>query len=150
MKGTILDVNAGAGTGLIAGDDGKRYTFASAEWRGQTLGQAGQKVDFEAQDDTSTATAVFPDRAASADDSSKKIVAGLLALFLGGLGIHKFYLGYTKEGVIMLVVFLLGFILLTIPSVVIGVIAFIEGIIYLTRSNADFERIYVTGRKPWF
>ena len=144
MKGSILDINAGSG--LIAGDDGKRYSFASTEWRGQTPGQAGQKVDFEAQGDM--ATAIYPDK--STDDSSKRILAGVLAILLGGLGIHKFYLGYTKEGVIMLVVFVLGFILFSLPSIVIGIIAFIEGIIYLTKSNADFERIYVIGRKPWF
>ena len=36
-----------------------------------------------------------------------KMAAGLLAIFLGSLGIHKFYLGYTKEAVIMLLVSLL-------------------------------------------
>ena len=39
-------------------------------------------------------------QAAGAD---KKIVTGILAIVLGGLGIHKFILGYQKEGVIMLV-----------------------------------------------
>ena len=35
---------------------------------------------------------------------NKKIVAGILGILLGGLGIHKFYLGYTTAGIIMLVV----------------------------------------------
>ena len=35
--------------------------------------------------------------------AEKKIVAGILAILLGALGIHKFYLGYTKEGVIQLI-----------------------------------------------
>ena len=32
----------------------------------------------------------------------------------------------------------------------IGVIALIEGIIYLTKSDEEFERIYVAGQKYWF
>ena len=42
-------------------------------------------------------------QAASGGEKSK-LTAGLLGIFLGALGIHKFYLGYTKEAVIMLVV----------------------------------------------
>ena len=40
-----------------------------------------------------------------------KLVAGLLGIFLGGFGVHKFYLGYTKEGIIMLAVWLVGLLL---------------------------------------
>ena len=36
--------------------------------------------------------------------AEKKVVAGVLAILLGGLGIHKFYLGYTTAGIIMIVV----------------------------------------------
>ncbi|WP_413702474.1 hypothetical protein ACLKMH_16425 [Psychromonas sp. KJ10-10] len=50
----------------------------------------------------------------------------------------------------MLLVFLFGFILLGIPSMIIGVIAFIEFIMYLTKSDEEFEQIYVQGNKPWF
>ena len=83
------------------------------------------------------------------------IVAGLLALFLGSWGIHKFYLGYMTEGAIMLgvwfVSFLLTFVLIGIfPLMALGVVAFIEAIIYLTKSDADFERIYVQNKKAWF
>lgn len=50
----------------------------------------------------------------------------------------------------MLLVFIFGWILLGIPSLIIGVIAFVEFIIYLTKSDEEFEQIYVTGQKPWF
>ena len=43
------------------------------------------------------------------EPTKDKLVAGLLAIFIGTLGIHKFYLGYTKSGVIMLLVSLLTF-----------------------------------------
>lgn len=80
-------------------------------------------------------------------DSKSKIAAGLLAIFLGTLGIHKFYLGYTKAGIIMLLVSLLTF---GIGLMVMAVIALIEGIMYLTKSDWDFYNIYVVGEKQWF
>jgi len=82
--------------------------------------------------------------------AKNKMVAGLLGIFLGGLGIHKFYLGYSKAGVIMLVIGLVGIILAGIPSIIIGLIGFIEGIIYLTKSDEDFDMQYVQNEKQWF
>ena len=41
---------------------------------------------------------------AAVSGEKSKIAAGLLAIFLGTLGVHKFYLGYTKEGLIMLLI----------------------------------------------
>jgi len=73
---------------------------------------------------------------------NKKIVSGILAILLGYLGIHKFYLGYTKEGLIQL---LLG-LLFGIG----GLIGIIEGIIYLTKTDEDFYQTYQVGRKGWF
>ena len=83
------------------------------------------------------------------------IAAGLLALFLGTLGIHKFYLGYTKEGVILLVGTILSYLFTLIligliPLMIIGVVCLIEAILYLTKSEAEFNAIYVQGHKPWF
>ena len=83
----------------------------------------------------------------AATGSNNKVAAGICGILLGALGIHKFILGYTKEGVIMLAVTLLT---CGIGGTVIGVIGLIEGIIYLTKSDQEFVRIYVTGRKGWF
>ncbi|MGA0893095.1 MAG: TM2 domain-containing protein [Ilumatobacteraceae bacterium] len=85
--------------------------------------------------------------AAPVDASSKKLAAGLCGILLGALGIHKFVLGYTKEGLIMLLVSLLT---CGVGAVVFGVIGLVEGIIYLTKSDAEFYRTYVVGRKGWF
>ncbi len=79
--------------------------------------------------------------------SEKKLVAGLLGILLNCLGIHKFYLGYTKEGLIMLLVSLLT---CGIGTAVMWPIGLIEGIIYLTKSDEEFVATYVTGRKGWF
>ena len=76
-----------------------------------------------------------------------RTVAGLLAIFLGYLGIHKFYLGYTTEGVIMLLVSLLSGGIL---GLIVWVVAVIEGITYLTRSDAEFESTYLVVKKGWF
>ena len=78
-----------------------------------------------------------------------KVAAGLLALFLGALGIHKFYLGYTTQGVIMILCTVLGALLIVGPFVM-GIISLVEGIIYLTKTDADFDAIYVKGNKGWF
>lgn len=76
-----------------------------------------------------------------------KIDAGLLAILLGSLGIHKFYLGYTKSGVIMLLVSLLTF---GIGAAVMEVIGIIEGIIYLTKTDQEFYQTYEAQQKEWF
>lgn len=91
---------------------------------------------------------VYAQKPAGAD---KKIAAGLCGILLGGLGIHKFILGYTVEGIIMLAISLgVGFFTCGIGSAIVGVIGLVEGIIYLTKSDEEFVQTYVIGRKPWF
>lgn len=95
----------------------------------------------------------FSDSAKEAfgETDNKKILVGVLAVVLGSLGIHKFILGYNKEGIIMLVVTLvLGGITCGIGASLMGIIGLIEGIIYLTKSDADFYNTYQAGKKPWF
>jgi TM2 domain-containing membrane protein YozV len=83
--------------------------------------------------------------------SNKKLAAGLLAIFFGAFGIHKFVLGYTTPGVIMVVVTLVGGMLTCgVASFVMGVIGIIEGIIYLSKTPSDFEATYLKAVRPWF
>lgn len=91
-----------------------------------------------------------PTQSATVEYEKSKLAAGLLAIFLGTLGIHKFYLGYTKEAVIMLLVTIFGAFLLFLGPAVMGIIALIEGIMYLTKSDAQFDEMYVQNRKGWF
>lgn len=78
-------------------------------------------------------------------------MAGLLAIFLGCFGIHKFYLGYNSTGIIMLAVTVIGSIFsLGLAGMVMGVIALIEGIIYLAMGQVSFDRAYVQNKKEWF
>jgi len=78
-----------------------------------------------------------------------RTTAGILGILLGAFGAHKFYLGYTTPAVIMLVVSLVGSCLVVGPFVM-GIIGLIEGIIYLTKSDAEFQNTYVTNKKFWF
>jgi TM2 domain-containing membrane protein YozV len=57
-----------------------------------------------------------------------KVVAGLLGIFLGGLGIHRFYLGHTTIGVIQL---LLTIFLGVFTFGLVGLWGFIEGVMIL-------------------
>ena len=59
-----------------------------------------------------------------------KTTAGLLAILLGGIGAHKFYLGKTGQGILYLI-----FCWTYIP----GIIGLIEGIKYLTKNERDFH-----------
>ena len=75
--------------------------------------------------------------------AEKKTTAGLFGIFLGGLGVHKFYLGYTTEGIIQIVI--------TVFTCGIGaLVGTIEGIIYLTKSDEDFVATYITNKRGWF
>ena len=86
-----------------------------------------------------------------ASGENKKVLAGVLAILLGGFGVHKFVLGYNKEGIIILVITLiLGILTCGVAGWVMGVIGLIEGIIYLTKSDEEFYNTYQVGRKPWF
>jgi TM2 domain-containing membrane protein YozV len=87
--------------------------------------------------------------------ADKKLAAGICGILLGSLGIHKFILGYSTEGAIMLVVSVLGivfacFIIPAIGPLVMGVIGLAEGIIYLTKSDEDFVNTYIVNKKTWF
>jgi TM2 domain-containing membrane protein YozV len=81
------------------------------------------------------------------DFSGKKVAAGICGILLGALGIHKFVLGLTTPGIIMLLTTLLTCGIGYVPMHVIGLI---EGIIYLTKSDDEFYRLYAIEKKGWF
>ncbi len=72
---------------------------------------------------------------------SKRVMAGVLALLLGGFGVHKFYLGYTTAGIIYLLICCTG---------VTSMLALVDGIIYLTKSDEEFIETYQLNQKEWF
>jgi hypothetical protein len=52
MKGQVLGFSAEAGTGVISAEDGRRYTFATADWQAGRPVDTGARVDFEAYGET--------------------------------------------------------------------------------------------------
>jgi TM2 domain-containing membrane protein YozV len=90
--------------------------------------------------------------------AEKKLPAGICGILLGGLGVHKFILGYTTEGIIMLLVTLVAAPVVGLVTCGIGflawgvmpIIGLIEGIIYLTKTDEDFVQTYVVNKKGWF
>ena len=72
---------------------------------------------------------------AGAGRGKDKMVAGLLAIFLGGFGVHHFYLGSTTAGIVILIA-----TFCTCGAT--GIIGLIEGIMLLVMSDADFNAKY--------
>jgi len=95
-------------------------------------------------------SASVPGGPVSKENRDKKVIAGVLGIVLGVFGVHKFYLGYQTEGIIMLVASLVGWFLCGIPTAAVAIVGLIEGILYLTKPDEEFVVTYVTGRKPWF
>jgi TM2 domain-containing membrane protein YozV len=151
----------------IIGSDGQQYGPVTAEqvrkWfaerrvHGQTLAQIEGSADWKP-------LALLPEFATDANApppvmtplapvgpmaarASTKIPAGICGILLGALGVHKFILGYTGAGLIMLLVTVLTCGLAWLPLHIIGLI---EGIVYLTKPDEEFVRIYVDGRREWF
>jgi TM2 domain-containing membrane protein YozV len=92
-------------------------------------------------------------------NEKNKVVAGVVAIFLGALGIHKFYLGRKKQGAIMLGSWLIAWtLIITIIGGAIGVplllglhlTAFAEGVLMLIKSEDEFQRVYIDKGKAWF
>ena len=78
---------------------------------------------------------------------NKRVIAGILGILLGALGIHKFILGYQNEGLVML---LISVLTCGIGAGAMGLIGLIEGIIYLTKSDEEFYEIYQANKRGWF
>lgn len=75
-------------------------------------------------------------KSTSSKSDKDRTTAGIFALLLGGIGVHKFYLGKTTQGIIYLC-----FSWTLIPAI----IGFIEGILYLTKTDEEFQEKYVNG-----
>jgi TM2 domain-containing membrane protein YozV len=148
MRGHILGVDARTGDGLLTGADGQRYRFTPADWADRGEPAKGLEVDFEA--DGGRALSIYPLPGATPiappalhapghrpSHDRNKLVAALLAFFLGPLGVHRFYLGRTGTGIIMLVlsITVVG-LLATLPW------SLVDFVRYLIMSDDEFDHRY--------
>ncbi len=132
-------------------DDAKDGAKAAADKAGEMAGEAKEKAKEFASEAKETASE-FAESAKETFNSqdNKKILAGILGILLGWLGVHKFILGYNKEGAIMAVVGIVGWFLCGIPTMIVSIVGLVEGIMYLTKSDEEFYNTYQVGKKPWF
>lgn len=148
MRGQVLGVDTRTGEGLVAGDDGQRYRFTAGDWAQRGEPAIGVKVDFHTDGDRALSVFPMPDAAGTRHvlappppreivNDRNRIVAALLAFFLGTLGIHRFYLGRTGSGIVMLVLSITVFGLL-----ITGPWALIDTIRYLIMSDREFAGRY--------
>jgi len=151
MRGQVLGVDSRSGHGKIAGDDGFRYSFTPEDWAHRGEPAVGMYVDFETED--TRALTIFPvpsaapaaapnlvtlrDRPVQPEHDRNRMVAALLAFFLGLFGVHRFYLGRTASGVVMLVL-----TCTIIGAIVTGIWAFVDFIRYLIMSDREFDERY--------
>ncbi len=108
----------------IIGTDGKQYGPISADqlrsWIAEGRANSSTLVQSEGSTDwkplssfpefgsqpapTPLGQYSAPPVLAPFDERKSKLTAGLLGIFLGGLGVHRFYLGYTTIGVVQIIV----------------------------------------------
>lgn len=69
-----------------------------------------------------------------------KTTAGLLALFLGGWGVHYFYIGNNNKAVAYLLVTIFG---LGVGAFVIEIMSIIDAIGFFSMTDEEFEKIYI-------
>ncbi len=145
MRGKVLSYVDLEGTGLISGDDGLRYPFVrGALQNGVRVVSPGTEVDFQIEDGKAVGVYVM----AGQWGDKNRIAAALLAVFVGHWGVHKFYLGKTNAGIIMLLAGTIGWCLI-LPAIINWVISICEFIIYLTKSDQEFYQEYVVGDRSW-
>lgn len=133
-------------------DGAKDGAKKAADKAGEMAGGAKEKAkEFAGEAKESASEFAEGAKEALGGDGNKKVLAGILAILLGSLGIHKFILGYNKEGIILLAVTLVvGFFTCGAGVGITGIVGLIEGIIYLTKSDEEFYNTYQVGQKPWF
>ena len=136
MRGQVLGVDVATGDGQISGEDGQRYVFRPEDWADRVGPSVGALIDFEAEGRHArrhlSPARHLQRRAAAPRADRNKIVAALLAFFLGVFGVHRFYLGRIGSAVVMLI------LTLTLIGVFVSAVwAFVDFIRYLVMSEQN-------------
>jgi TM2 domain-containing membrane protein YozV len=147
MRGQVLGVDLKTGDGQIAGEDGRRYKFRPDDWSDRLGPAVGAQVDFEASETRALSIYHVPGSVPAVPSTAQpratrrtqrnKVIAAVLAFFFGVLGAHRFYLGRTGSGIVMLL----------LTCTVVGAVlttpwAIIDAIRYLVMDEGEFDARY--------
>ena len=128
MRGTVLHFSIQENKGFIAGDDGNRYEFTGDCWGLKQQPEQGSRVDFGIEGNQ--AIKIFEDPTALSGSPKSRTSAAGLALCLGGLGIHFFYLEAWGWGLLSII-----FCWTYIPAL----ISFVFAIRWFSMSDKEFS-----------
>ena len=131
MRGTVLSSSIQTSQGFISGDDGKRYNFIGSDWNWSNTPAQGARVDFDVDGNRAISIYEDPNATVATQTSKSRTTTGTLALLLGGLGIHFFYLGDWGWGLVSVL-----FCWTYIPAIA----SLILGIRYLLMTDQEFEK----------
>lgn len=170
VKG-LVETTARAGQpGTVAGEDGRLYIYTQFDWLEHEPARIGDRVDFMPSAEHARDIHSAPPEIVDPDDPESAQMPGserteplrksraatiVLALLLGSLGAHKFYLGYPVPGLVLLVgtaisvplwIATIGFF----GTASIVAVTVIEAVIYATMPSDQFHGRYVVGRRSWF
>lgn len=82
-------------------------------------------------------------------EKHRKTAAYLAMFVLGMFGVHKFYMGKIKEGIITLAITLILGVTIAAPACMLF-LGILEGITYLNMSDEEWQNTYIKGSKAWF
>lgn len=148
MRGEILSYDTTAGTGLISGDDGVRYDFASAALQSAAVPAAGVRVDFVPEGATATQILILAGTATTTGVAGGYVSS--TATDVAGFDWQKLFLSF--EGRTRRTHFWIGWLILLGVNVVIGWIPIVNllGFVLLWPNLAiSVKRLHDMGRTGW-
>lgn len=149
MRGEILSYDTTAGTGLISGDDGARYSFASSDLKSPAVPAAGVRVDFVPEGDLATQILIL-----AGGPSTVGVAGGLAAStdsVVAGFDWQKLFLSF--EGRTRRSHFWIGWLILLGVGVIAGWLPIIGGLISLAliwpNLAISVKRLHDMGKTGW-
>ena len=143
------------GVGTITGEDGSSYNLITEDILVNTKqiegrGLVGHKVFFIPNGAQAKRVIVRDDilgiYIVAADGSfignGDRLISAIIAVLLGLIGAHKFYLGYKSQGILMFLAGTVGWLLI-FPPFISFVISIAEAFIYLSKTDQEFYDTYI-------
>ena len=153
MKGKVLDFSIQQSSGVISGDDGKRYTFVASEWKSNDINPAqGVEVDFDV-DDQGNAVAIYVIQQACVDPgvALENQAKNIFHYYLDALQNYANFQGRASRPQFWyykLVDFIIAFVL---GMISVGTLGFIYSLAVLVPTLAiGARRLHDTGKSGWW